>query len=193
MSIFSIFCACLITKQFLKTLFLCMLNLFCILLLLLLLFMQTNIIEQQHIELMPGRESFLFFGCRGYSMPSEPGHTYPKEKCLKLSFLIFKRSSDIRIRIYYNFTTQLTAHEQRLRKALISLLQLLEDAISSTLQLPFVQPVTSLPIMYFVRGIISLSNGPVLILEYGSETGPRLLSYRSLPTDLLIHAFTVFA
>lgn len=39
MSRFSIFCACLITKQFLKTLFLCMLNLFCIILLLLILFM----------------------------------------------------------------------------------------------------------------------------------------------------------
>ena len=36
---FSILCACLITKRFLKTLFSCMLNLFCIILLLLILFM----------------------------------------------------------------------------------------------------------------------------------------------------------
>lgn len=39
MSKFIIFCACLITKQFLKTLFSCMLNLFCIILLLMILFM----------------------------------------------------------------------------------------------------------------------------------------------------------
>ena len=65
-------------------------------------------------------------------MPSELGYTYPI--MINIKRLLFVLSlSDIRIRMYYNFTTQLTAHEQRLRKALICLLQLLEDAISSTL------------------------------------------------------------